>query len=762
MIADQATGRPLAGVRVTVEDAETGVPVQPYRDGAPVQLVTGAHGLITEWQTDDTTRRVALTAGSVRLTQWCEELQGTAADAVSLMDDRLSGAAKIAEQAAAIRDGLEPRVQSVEERQAALESLAEIGPSTPVDGQTASLVLQPDTQTRAAVDGLIAPRVAGLAPSPLSGVSVAQIGAADVRPVDRIGDTLWGVSGGRLATSEDWGLTWADAGPAPGGFVIRLVHTSTGGLLAMTDKFIYTSASREQLVWEQKATTNGATQFQPWSLAHDPEGRRFLTTEYAAGSSFPDSRYARMSHDGGQTWTVAYDSVALHGQAAADGSHLHGCAYDEWADRWIISEGHSNTGDIGGLYVSEDDGDTWTRAPGMVKSPAPTVIVATDGGLVCGSDSTDGGVFGVVRQAVARQELRHVWRWHTGVDGTCGFGVQGDRDPETGVVLIGFRTEKATVPPIIAGGTPTAGAKLWTWPSTYTAYDDVNTVLPLPGGEVLASARTGTTRWLVRGRMGAPTVTHPTVEDTGHTLGGTAGRGDSIAVGPLSSSGATIRGTAVGVSAVTSAVQDATVVGHGSTASGNFATALGAGTTAGVSGTAIGQGARTSGSQATVMGALAKGGGQSVVIGQGVTGPDASALIGYGVTHSTGTGGSALGWKAQTGNFGTAVGTQAVSTAPNTAAVGAGATASGGNSTAVGRSATASHDEAVALGKGTASTAAHQTTIGKRHLRLEPAPVTPPITTDGAHIFLRTGADGKAELCVRFASNNPIVIARDG
>ena len=639
---------------------------------------------------------------------------------------------------------------------------AGMGPGGVTDGAVASVVLQSDTQTRAAVDGLIVPRVAGLAPSPLSGVSVAQIGAADVRPVDRIGDTLWGVSRSRLVTSHDWGLTWADAGPAPAGFVIRLVHTSTGGLLAMTDKFIYTSASREQLVWEQKVTTNGATQFQPWSLAHDPEGRRFLTTEYAAGAGFPDSRYARMSHDGGQTWTVAYDSVALHGQAAADGSHLHGCAYDEWADRWIISEGHSNAGDIGGLYVSEDDGATWTRAPGMVKSPAPTVIVATDGGLVCGSDSTDGGVFGVVRQAVSRQELRHVWRWHTGVDGTCGFGVWGVRDPETGVVLIGFRTEKATVPPIIAGGTPTAGGLVWSWPQAYTAYDDVSVILPLPGGDVLAVARTGTTRWLVRGRMGAPTVTHPTVEDTGHALGGTAGRGDSIAVGPLSATGATIRGTAVGVSAVTSAVQDATVVGYGSTASGNFATALGAGTTAGVSGTAIGQGARTSGSQATVMGALSKGGGQSVVIGQGVTGPDASTLVGYGITHTAGTGGSALGWRAQTGNMGCAVGTRAVSTAPNTAAVGAEATASGGNSTAVGRSATASHDEAVALGKGAASTAAHQTTIGKRHLRLEPAPVTPPITTDGAHIFLRTGADGKAELCVRFASNNPIVIARDG
>ena len=86
VIADQATGRPLAGIRVTVEDAETGAPVQPYRDGAPVQLVTGAHGLITEWQTDDTTRRVALTAGPVRLTQWCEELVGASGQAITELE----------------------------------------------------------------------------------------------------------------------------------------------------------------------------------------------------------------------------------------------------------------------------------------------------------------------------------------------------------------------------------------------------------------------------------------------------------------------------------------------------------------------------------------------------------------------------------------------------------------------------------------------------------------------------------------------------
>ena len=103
VIADQATGRPLAGVRVTVEDAETGAPVQPYRDGAPVQLVTGTYGLITEWQTDETTQRVALTAGPVRLTQWCVEAIEKAAsgEAAAAEADRAEAAARDAAASAA-------------------------------------------------------------------------------------------------------------------------------------------------------------------------------------------------------------------------------------------------------------------------------------------------------------------------------------------------------------------------------------------------------------------------------------------------------------------------------------------------------------------------------------------------------------------------------------------------------------------------------------------------------------------------------------
>lgn len=86
VVADQATGRPLVGIRATVQDAETMAPVQTYRDGEPVPLITGAHGLISEFQTDDETRRVHITAGQVRLTQWCQELVGASGAAIAELE----------------------------------------------------------------------------------------------------------------------------------------------------------------------------------------------------------------------------------------------------------------------------------------------------------------------------------------------------------------------------------------------------------------------------------------------------------------------------------------------------------------------------------------------------------------------------------------------------------------------------------------------------------------------------------------------------
>lgn len=86
LFVDVATGRPLTGIRATVVDAETGAPVQAYRGGVPVTLVSGAHGLVDEFQTEDTTRRVRVTVGSRSLSSWCLELVGASGQAITELE----------------------------------------------------------------------------------------------------------------------------------------------------------------------------------------------------------------------------------------------------------------------------------------------------------------------------------------------------------------------------------------------------------------------------------------------------------------------------------------------------------------------------------------------------------------------------------------------------------------------------------------------------------------------------------------------------
>lgn len=96
VVADHATGRPLMGQPVKIFDEETDAPVQAYREGQPVTLVTGAHGLIDQFQTEDTTRRVRMEVGPVRLRQWSQEMIASAADASGSISSALEQVEKFA------------------------------------------------------------------------------------------------------------------------------------------------------------------------------------------------------------------------------------------------------------------------------------------------------------------------------------------------------------------------------------------------------------------------------------------------------------------------------------------------------------------------------------------------------------------------------------------------------------------------------------------------------------------------------------------
>lgn len=93
LFVDVATGRSLAGIRATVVDAETEAPVQAYRDGAPVTLVSNGFGVVDEFQTEDTTRRVRVTVGSRSLSSWCLELPDDALAAADRAEAAASEAA---------------------------------------------------------------------------------------------------------------------------------------------------------------------------------------------------------------------------------------------------------------------------------------------------------------------------------------------------------------------------------------------------------------------------------------------------------------------------------------------------------------------------------------------------------------------------------------------------------------------------------------------------------------------------------------------
>ena len=84
---DEATLRGLANMPVTVTDEETGLPVQVYRAEMPVpQLITGPHGFIPSFQTEESTRRVRVTVGSYSLAVWADELIGASGRAIAELE----------------------------------------------------------------------------------------------------------------------------------------------------------------------------------------------------------------------------------------------------------------------------------------------------------------------------------------------------------------------------------------------------------------------------------------------------------------------------------------------------------------------------------------------------------------------------------------------------------------------------------------------------------------------------------------------------
>lgn len=601
-----------------------------------------------------------------------------------------------------------PAAADVTDLDAQVSALAEDGGSALGASLASTYVAQ------GAVGGLLAPLLVG---------ATAVIAGTTPIALDVWGGYLWGAYGTGIYRSDDEGETWALYATAAAPSLLRLLPTSDGEVVVCDSAAIRKSTgwATGSPTWTTKVTANGACQFQSWGFDGDSAGSRFIATDYS--STRADSRYVRMSLDAGDTWSIVYDSVAVHGATLADASHMHGVCRDDWGDRWYLSEGHDDggaVGDIAGIYCSEDDGATWTRAEGMRSNPAPTVLVATADGLVCGSDSATAGLFGVERRDTpAQEQLVNTWRWRTGRAGVVGFGKRGYRQPGTGQVYVAFVTHFADVAPVIAAGTPTSGALVYTWPGAYLANDYLGSVVLPSAGRLLAYGYIdgGASRYIIKAHPSSPGARSVSTMDTGGALGGSAVSGDSMALGPRATAGEASRATAVGIGAAASTTQDGTAVGYVATA-GQEATALGSGATAANYGTAVGKGATT-----TVEG---------VAVGAGA--------------QNTSTGATAVGRNSTAGNAATAAGQLA--------------TASGEGSLALGYGASATHTRSVSLRD--ATTANYQVQAGARHIELKEVVATPAVApADSVRLYARDNGSGKTQLVCIFPSGAVQVIATE-
>lgn len=530
-----------------------------------------------------------------------------------------------------------------------------------------------------------------------------------------------------IYASTDDGASWTVAGAISGGSLQMIAKAPDGEMVAWTASQCFKSSgwAGGTPTWSLKITTNGAATFNRFTIsAPDWDGlgaAKMICSQYGPGEgqSWIDSRYAHISTDGGDTWTLAYDSDLLTGNAPGD-SHVHGSCYDPISDTFFVSEGH---GSGYGVYASTDDGVTWTRMPGMTPpvQPSYTDLVATDDGLVGASDSVDAGVFGIVRDGpVSQWKAIRTWRWNAGGDtGVNGHGQANFRDPTTGVVYIAYRASTPNARAIIAAATPITAREVYTWTGGYTAGDQFQSVA-VSGGYLLSGGTFAGTRVSLRARLSP--LGAVTVEDAGNITSGYARSNASVAVGPRSSTGDVAQSVALGVAA-SSGGAGQVIIGAGA--------------------------ASTNGSRSVLIGRSASGSAADQVAVGGNTNPGSYGFVTLIGSASTATGAQAV-----------AAGRNATATT-DAVAVGGGASATVNGGVAIGRNATAGHDGSVAFGKDSATTSANQVQVGARHIELAISNMAATPTAGKGRIGFEDNGAGKAQLIVRWANGSKTILATE-
>jgi hypothetical protein len=548
-----------------------------------------------------------------------------------------------------------------------------------------------------------------LVPGRMQDVTITDVTSAP-RFIEYFDGKMWGVQSGDIYTSVDAGVTWSLycnswPGTGPDAFIARIIPTSDGEVIAMSETQLRKSAgwvNGNSATWSAtKVTPNGSSEFVGFGL--DGNGTKFIVAQYAT-PTWADSRYAHISTDSGTTWTQVYDSVAIHGAGPAALSHLHAACYDAAGDRFYLGEGH---GAIGGIYHSTDDGTTWTLAPAMRFDDGsggyntPTVVVATPDGLVMGSDQAANGTHGVTRLANPVNERPvQTYDARTGRLGLVMFAQRGWVDTD-GVVYVTFRAEYSDVRPIIVASTTRSGRLVHEWPTLpSSAGVDRFYIAARIDDQIVAYAESAGTPYTVRGSVSMVDG------DLGQILGGRVPStgGSSVAVGPQSTVDA-VTSVAVGVAA----------------------------STVGADGVSVGASASTSASAATAVGKSAVAGNAGVAVGNAASATLTGVAVGY-LAATTLTGATAVGSQSSAINGATAIGQAA--------------DASG-------------YSGSVALGQASTTTAAEQVAIAARHIEMTEVTAPGAGATNSARLFARDNGSGKTQLCVRFATGAIAVLATE-